>query len=177
LETARGYLALALLSAAVGQDADAKRYYERARDQLVSLREQNPNEPVISRALAESHAQLAQLAATKNRDAAAADLKRAGGIYKQLATEHRSDSRHPIALLETELYSATITGFASGQEHLARVAELNQMLSGNWPSDPAAIYRLACYLTQHEAILSPVSVALEEDDLPELTSRVTDPTD
>jgi hypothetical protein len=141
----------------------------------VALREQNPDEPQIARALAESYAQLARLAAKKDRDAAAADLKRAAAIYKQLGAEQRGDSRHPIALLETELYSATIAGFASGQEHLARVAELNRALSGAWPSEPEAIYRLACYLTQREAILSPAPAALE--DGPESTSRVTDSTD
>jgi serine/threonine protein kinase len=176
LERARGYLALALLSDAVSQADDSRRYYEKARDLLVELREQNPSRPEISRALAETYSQLARLAANKNREAAAEDLKRAAAIHKQLAAEHRGDSRHPIALLETELYSATIAGFASGQAHLARVAELNRALSGAWPSEPEAIYRLACYLTHQEAILSPAS-ALEGADAAEPTSRVTEPTD
>jgi serine/threonine protein kinase/ribosomal protein S27E len=177
LETARGYLALAILSDAVGQDADAQQNYERARDLLLALREQKPNEPQISRALAESYAQLARLATNKNREAAADDLNRAAAIHKQLAAEHRSDKRHPIALLETELDSATIAGFASGQANLARVAELNRALSGNWPSEPDAIYRLACYLTQQEAILSTTPEAIEGENAPEFTSRITDPTD
>jgi hypothetical protein len=175
LQTARGYLALALLADAVGQNDDARQYYAQARDQLVALREQNPGQPQVATALAETYSQLARLAAGDDRHAAAEDLKRAAAIYKQLGAEHRGDSRHPIALLETELYSATITGFDSGQAHLARVAELNRMLAGQWPSEPEAIYRLACYLTQHEAVLSPALAALE--DGPESTPRLTDPTD
>ncbi len=32
--------------------------------------------------------------------------------------------------------------------------EINEALAGNWPNDPDAIYRLACYLTEEEAILA-----------------------
>jgi hypothetical protein len=180
LQTARGYLALALLAEAVGRTDDSRQYYTQARDQLIALREKNPGDPQFARALAEAYSQLARLAAGKDRNAAGEDLKRAAAIYKQLADEHAGDRTHPIALLETELYSATIAGFASGQAHLARVAELNRMLSRQWPSEPEAIYRLACYLTQHDATISAGRVTSDRASAtspPELTSRVTDPTD
>jgi hypothetical protein len=177
LQSARGNIAFAILADAVGHGSEAQLYYELARDQLVTLCKQNPNEPRFAKALAELYSQLARLTATKDRKLAAANLEHAAAIYKKLAAEHDKDPTHSIALLETELYSATIAGFTAGQTHLARVAELNEMLFDKWPSDPEAVYRLACYLTQHEAILSQVPGKPEPSDVPELQSRVTAPTD
>ena len=47
----------------------------------------------------------------------------------------------------------------SRNAHLKRVKEIDQVLSGKWPAEPVALYRLACYLTNEEAILTAPSVA------------------
>jgi hypothetical protein len=172
--TARGYLGLAALAEAAEKTALAQEYYQRARDQLFALREQNPQDPRIARALADCYIQLANLGSRENRGQAASDNDSARSIYKQLALEHQSDAASQIDWLESELQSATLAGFNSGKDQLTRVHEIASLLPNKWPTDPDAIYRLACYLTSKEPVLSEPAAK----EMPEATrAEATPPSD
>jgi hypothetical protein len=173
-QAARAHFAIALMADALGGTADAGEHYEAALNQLAALLEQNPHNPQIARAIAECHSQLARLVAKTNRAKAAENLKNAAAIYEQLAARDASEPTYSIALLENKLISATLTGFVTGQEHLVRAAELSRTLSERWPKDADAIYRLACYLTGREPILSS---PLGSADAAKLTSGITGPSD
>ena len=73
--TARGYLGLGILAEAAGKDSDAIEYYQRARDELVALHSDGPDEPHLARALADCHMRLARLAHDSDPDAAAKNLQ------------------------------------------------------------------------------------------------------
>lgn len=152
-EQARAYLSLAIMADALGQAPEAIENYQHARDQLAQLREQRPEQPQFSRALAECNTDLARLVGDADRSEAAQLFESAREIGQQLATEHKTDPEYQIAWLESELRCATLAGFEPGQEHLSRVAQISRSLSSAWPSDPTAAYRLACYLTEREPIL------------------------
>jgi hypothetical protein len=171
-EAARGYLGLAMLATTVRRDAEARKYYQLARDQLIALRQENPRQLQFSRALGECYIQLARLAAIGDRDQATKDLQSARRIYQQLAKDDK-DARSHIDWLESELASATLSGFASAQEHLARAAEINRMLPRNWPTDPNEVYELACYLSQKEPFLLDPAAA----EAPEASPNTTLPSE
>jgi hypothetical protein len=152
--TARGYLALAALAVGDGRFPEAGRYYQLARDELTALRRDNPEQPSFARALAECHTELARLTADNEHESAAKELAAARAIYQQLAGQYKGDALYQIDWLESELASATMVGFDSGQDYLAGVGEINRALSSKWPTEPDALYDLACYLTQREPILS-----------------------
>jgi hypothetical protein len=153
---ARGYLGLAMMADMAARSPEAIEYYRRTRDHLIALRQQRPQQAPFSRALAECDAALARLTVDSDRDEAAKQLDSAQDIYRQLASENKSDPAYQIEWLEAELSAATLSGFDAGREHLERVAEIHQSLPANWPSDPDAIYRLACFLTRREPVLAPV---------------------
>jgi hypothetical protein len=98
---------------------------------------------------------LASLTHDSDPDASAENLRRAVMIYRQLAKAKADDARYQIDWLEAEMTSALRAGAKAGAPHLTRVQEINRTLSGKWPTDPDALYRLACYLTGSEAILAP----------------------
>jgi serine/threonine protein kinase len=159
--TARGYLGLALLAQEEGLTANACQYYELARDNLTVLRREKPDQARFARALAECHTQLARLVTNDNRENATGkrkqatkDLESARSIYRQVAARNSTDAIYQIDWLESELASATMAGFDSGQPFLSRVGEINSRLPSKWPSEPDALYRLACYLTATEPMLS-----------------------
>jgi hypothetical protein len=85
--------------------------------------------------------------------AASEDLKNAQTIYRQLAIEKKADAQHQIEWLEAELRAAFRETAESRMTHLKRIDEINRTLGDKWPADPAALYRLACYLMQTEPIL------------------------
>jgi hypothetical protein len=134
---------------------DAAKYYRQASDQLIALRQQNPESQRFSLALADCYNELARISVKTDRAAAADYLTKARAAYQQMAAEHKDNANYQIDWLESELTSATLAGFDSAQEHLARIAEIDRSLASNWPSDTAAAYRLACYLTAHEPSLAP----------------------
>ncbi len=154
-QTARGYFGLALLSDATGKRLEAKRYYERARKLLESLRKEKPNELQYASGVAKCDMRLARLEHDSDATAAETHLKNARVIYRQLAAEHRADPTFQIDWLESELISSTASAPEARPDHLQRVQEISDALAGNWPKDPDAIYRLACYLTEDDAILAP----------------------
>jgi hypothetical protein len=156
--TARGFLALAALARTAGKTSLAREYFELARDQLLVLRQANPEQLQFARALAECYTQLAHLNAGENREQAAKDLASARQIYERLAAErvYRGDAASQIAWLESELEFATMIGYDAGAQHLSRVAQIKGRLAEKLPNDPDALYRLACYLSQIEPTLSEV---------------------
>jgi serine/threonine protein kinase/ribosomal protein S27E len=162
-QKARGFLGLALLAGAEGHSSDARRYYQSARDQLMELRRENPNNHKYARALAECNVQLARLTAQDNPDQAEKDLQIARTIYRELAENHQAEATYRLDWLEAELASAMLAGFDSGQEYLTRVSDIDRTLKANWPSDPDALYRLACYLTESEPTLAAQPMAPEQE--------------
>jgi serine/threonine protein kinase len=159
-ETARGYLGLAILAEAVGNTAQASDYYERARDELIKLRQQNADQPILARALADCYMKLARLDHETDRDASLKNLQKAGEIYRELAAEQATDAASQIDWLEAEMTSALRAGSDAGAAHLKTVEEINRTLADKWPTDPGELYRLACYLTQTEPILLPPAAPL-----------------
>jgi hypothetical protein len=147
-----GNLAIAMLADALGQVAVARDCYQRARSELAELRNEKPSATYYARALAECDTKLAQLARNSDFEQAAQHLQTARSIYQELATQH-SDALHQIDLLESEWASSKVKNFDSAQDHLARIAETRRKLPSMWPSDPVALYRLACSLTQNQPIL------------------------
>ena len=157
-KTARGYFGLAALADAVGKSADAKAYYRQARIELDFLRQEKPEQSQYARGVAECDMRLARLEHDTDAEAAEKHLKSARAIYRQLATEHSADPTFQINWLESELISSIATPADSRPDHLRRVQEISSGLAGKWPKDPDAIYRLACYLTQGDDVLSPIIV-------------------
>jgi hypothetical protein len=157
LDQARGALGLAILSDTMSRPADSMKHYQQAHEQLTTLWKENPKQPQIARALAECNTALARLVGDDDRAAAEEYLKDARDICEQLADRHQSDVAYQVELLESELDMAALEGFESGQEHLQRVAEINRSLPAQWPSEPAAVYRLACFLSQREPVLATVA--------------------
>ena len=103
--------------------------------------------------------------------AASAPIGDARAIYRQLATEHRADPTFQIDWLEAELVSSIAATADSRSDHLRRVQEINNALAGKWPKDPDAIYRLACYLTEDDAALSPMVADKTADVAPTTSSN------
>jgi ribosomal protein S27E len=153
MDRARGALGLAILADAMSRPADALKHYEQARDELAELWKQHPEQPQFARALAECYTALARLNGDENRPAAEENFTKARQIHEQLATLNQSDVAYQVELLESELDMATLSGFESGQDHLQRVAEIDRSLPANWPSEPGAVYQLACFLLQREPVL------------------------
>jgi hypothetical protein len=151
---ARGYYSLAALADSSGKPSLAKEYYELAGNELQALAHQQPQDVRYSRALAECYTQLARLSEKSDREQSAKNFESARSIYEQIATDRKPDPARRIDWLESELNSATLAGFDSGQKHLGRADEIKNSLRGKWPKDPNALYRLSCYLTKREPILS-----------------------
>jgi serine/threonine protein kinase len=152
LDLARGYLALAQLAEASGQTSDAIGHYQHGLDQLKLLATKDPGSWQFTLALAECYDDLARLTAKDDRAAAEDYLAKAQDTYRQLAAR-KSDPRYQIDSLETELKAVMLSGTEAGLDHLARIAEISGSLSGKWPTDPAAAYRLASYLVEREPLL------------------------
>lgn len=150
---ARGYLGLGILAETAGRASDASEYYEQARDKLMELHRDNPDKPNYARALADSYMRLARLEHDNDPDESAKLMQSAEAIYRRLANEKRMDAKYQIDWLESEMASALSKGAESGATHLKQVEEINRALGDKWPTDPAGLYRLACYLTQTEPIL------------------------
>jgi serine/threonine protein kinase len=152
--TARGYLGLALMASEADDPAHAKEYYGLARDELVKLRQQQPNEPRIARALAACQTQLAHLTVDDDRTQAAQDFGSARAAYERLATNNKRDLETQIEWLEAELNSEFVPADPAGTENLMRADQIQETLSSQWPKDPNALYRLVCYLTHQAPILA-----------------------
>ena len=60
-----------------------------------------------------------------------------------------------MAWLEAELNCATLVGAEAGLQHLKQVDTIRRSLPASWPSQPAAVYDLACYLAEREPLLAP----------------------
>jgi ribosomal protein S27E len=149
-----GYLALAILADGAGRNAEAKESYENARDHLVVLRERVPQSEQLTRALAECESALARLTIKEDREKAAKHLTNARETYEKLANDRNDDPAAQIELLESQLFSADLAGINGGQEFLDAASDINRSLSTHWPSNPGAIYRLACFLTGREPMLT-----------------------
>jgi hypothetical protein len=173
-DTVRGFWGLAAMADVAGRRQEAREYYELAGDQLFALRREQPEEPRYLRAAAECHLHLARLADDAEEVDVANELRKAREIYMKLAAEEYADAIYQIGWLESEWTSARVSGFDSGQEQLTRVAEIRRSLPGQWPTDPAELYRLACYLSRREPILAEPAAAEVADGASTNTSVPSD---
>ncbi|MEX0613717.1 MAG: protein kinase [Pirellulales bacterium] len=153
-KTARGYLGLAAMAEVLGKSSTAREYFQLARDQLIALLQANPQDPQFARALAECYSRLALLDEKNDRDQAAMNFENARAIYEQLATKHSTHAQFQVDWLESEVKSATLKGAVAAKDRLAGIEEINKALASTWPGDPDEVYRLVCYFTQTEPILS-----------------------
>jgi serine/threonine protein kinase/ribosomal protein S27E len=151
--TARGYLGLAMLADANASPIEAREYYEMARDQLVMLREENPQDVRFNTALAECYSQLARLKVKDDRKEAAANLDAAIEIFRELALQDSAHPMHQVDWLESEMASATIAGFEGGKTHLSQADKIFRSLSTVWPVSPDSVYQLACHLVNRTPTL------------------------
>jgi hypothetical protein len=158
-QTARGYLGLAMLAEALGLAEDARDFYRLAHKALTALQQQHPDRPHFAEALAATSLRLAKLVRGADRAAEADELQKARTGYQQLAAEHRSDPARQIDWLEAEMASAMTAPPDVQNQHLKRVREIQRALSANWPTQPDPLYRLACYLTDEDPLLSPTGGA------------------
>jgi serine/threonine protein kinase len=154
---ASGYLALAMMAEELGKRDLATKYYQSARDSLITLRENNPEDSAVAQALADCYSALGRLETEENRGQATTDFARAREIYEQLADRPATDAKSQVAWLESELKSATLAGFDAGEANLARVEQIHRALSEKWPDDPVTLYRLTCFLIEREPVLTTVS--------------------
>lgn len=147
-EVALRYLAMAKLASALGRTSDASRHFHAAAEALATLQYENPTMTQYSHALAECYTNLAQLTVKSDRNSAKDYLQNGRSIYAQYAKDHLSQALPQIEWLESEWASSKLEDFDSAQEHFNRIEKINKTLPRIWPSDPAGLYRLACYLTQ-----------------------------
>jgi hypothetical protein len=159
--TARGYLGLAFLAEAAEEREMALDYYQQARDTLMELRRQRPNQPQIADAAADCSMRLARLARDSDKASSDSDLQNARALYHGLADEHETDPRYKIESLEAELASALVADPNVRDAQLSRVRDIYATLSADWPSQPDALYRLACFLTNQEPTLPPAANPLD----------------
>jgi hypothetical protein len=122
--------------------------------------------------LAQCYTRLARIAVDGDRDKAAEQYELARAIYEQLATNYGSQPEYQVDWLESELAAASVADDESAEAYMARVVELDRVLPTIWPSDPDGLYRLACYLTSTEPILS-VSAATKSSDSRRSRANVT----
>lgn len=154
-DTARGYLALAVLADTAKKNSAAVGFYRQARDQVAALLQENPQDRQLSRALAVCCTELARLKTDAgDRESAARDLEQAKEIYGRLSRQDATNAMYQLALREIELRSTMLKGLTIAKEHLALAGQVNSALPRTWPGDPSGIYRLACHLTDQEPILS-----------------------
>lgn len=151
---ARGYLALAMMAAAMDNRAQAAEYYGLARDELLELVKQHPDDASYARAIGACQTQLASLNKDGDQAQVAKDYDTARRTFASLAADHKGDAVSQIELLEAELNSAVASGFESGQQSLLQVDRIKDVLRGQWPSEPAALYQLACFLTRQDPMLT-----------------------
>jgi hypothetical protein len=156
--TARGYMALATMAEAVGNRSLESEYYKSARDTLVALKKQKPDQPQYASALAECYTQIANLSTKDDRIQAAKDYEAARTIYEQLAANQRLAAMPQIDWLEAEIKSAMLADPDAVKEHLTRVEQIKRTLPASATSDPNALYELAYYLTERPPILSQSTV-------------------
>jgi hypothetical protein len=169
-ESARGYLGLAVLAQAADRSTEAREYYELARDQLIALHREHPEQSKWTQSLAECYFRLAELRQPIDPAAATKDWQLGLALSRRLGTAHRTDPERQIRWLEAELNGAMRTEGASRDAHLKRVSEINRSLPENWPTAPDSLYRLACYLTKQEPIL----LSTESNDSGTATEAVSD---
>ncbi|MGI9457806.1 MAG: serine/threonine-protein kinase [Aeoliella sp.] len=157
-DQARSALGLAIIAEAIGRKEEATALNEEARERLQLLRQQSPDEPQLIRALAECDTALARLKSSPDgagdRATAFEHIQIARAAYERLAAQNSSDISRQVEWLESELSSATLAGFEPGLEHLKNVADIYRSMPNQLPSNPTALYRLACFLTQREPILA-----------------------
>jgi serine/threonine protein kinase len=156
-EAACGYIGLAIMADATGQQSDAIGFYTNAINSLQQLVQQHPDQLELPRALAESYRSLARLVASEDRAAAKKYFKKASTVYQNLANAHQDDLGFQIAWMESELDHAKLAGFAAGQRNLKRVDNINQTLLNKWPGDAIATYELACFLVERDPFLAPLA--------------------
>jgi hypothetical protein len=152
--TARGYLALAAMADEANDGSSAKEFYGLARDELLKLRQQKPNEPRIARALAACQTQLAHLNVDDDRTQAAKYFDTARAALKELAADDNRNLETQIEWLEAELNSELVPANSSDAQSLLRAGQIQKTLSSQWPADPDALYRLVCYLAHQTPILA-----------------------
>jgi eukaryotic-like serine/threonine-protein kinase len=157
-DEALGELGLAILADDLGQTSDAIEHYEKGRDRLKAMSEDAPQRSELARALAGCETALARLIGDKDRAAAAKHLESAREIHRRLAIDHAKTASFQIEWLESELDGAALVGFEGGSDRLTQAARIDQSLPARWPSKPAGIYRLACFLTEKEPILASAGV-------------------
>jgi serine/threonine protein kinase/ribosomal protein S27E len=150
---ARGYTALASMAESVENEKLASEYYQLARDALISLQTQNPEQPRFARALAQIEGRIADLHANEDRDQASRSSDHARTIFQQLATKQKPDAVSQIEWFESELNSAVLAGYEASKQHLVRADQIKRSLVSRWPSDPDAVYRLTCFLRREEPVL------------------------
>jgi hypothetical protein len=159
------------MAAAVDDRAQAAEYYELARDELEKLSKQFPDDLSYARALGACQAQLANLATDGDQSQVVKSYDAARRTFESLATHQKDDTQSQIEWLEAELNSATASGYASGQQRLQQADRIKETLHGQWPTDPTALYQLACFLTGEDVVLTGATA-----ESPAAESRATNPT-
>ena len=148
-------LGLALMADEVGQKSAAIGHFGRARDELKTLSDADPQRIDLARALAQCETALARLSDESDHATATAHFEAARAIFRRLAKEHPKTASYQIEWLESELNCAAMAGFDKSIAELKQVASINQLLPTQWPTTPADVYRLACLLAGSEPTLAP----------------------
>ena len=151
----RGLMSLAMVADAANKPEEAARYYESAKVQLAALRQQDPRNLPIGRALAKCSFELARLTVDSDRAEATKLVEASRSLRQEIAALPRADASDQVAWLESELYCAELVGNEpESLKHLTRAARINGQLESLWPKSPAEVYRLACSLTNSDPILA-----------------------
>jgi len=158
VDRARGELGLAIMADMMNRTDEAISHYQLALAQLEVIQKQDPQQLHIVRAMADCYSALARLAGDHDRAAALEYLTNARALYRHLADVHEDNASYKVELLESELESAILAGFEAGKQHLQRVAEIHQTVQEKLPIEPDQAYRLACFLSQREPVLTATAV-------------------
>ena len=100
-------------------------------------------------------------------------LRHARRTYESIAADRKGDIESQVEWLEAELKSGVAEGYESGKQHLFQADRIKNAVTAQWPIDPTALYRLVCFLTHQDPVLSESTEhhAVPENPTPNQTSR------
>lgn len=148
-QKARGQLGFAYLLAAVNSSDAAKLHLTSAIDALQTLVREDPLNPAWQLGLAECHRMLVALHTTDN---APPNIVRAANSH---AGWHGRDPES-ADVLRAKSALATIQRLIDKKEPnpKERISALRDELLSAWPTDLDGLYEVACFLTDHDRVLT-----------------------
>ncbi len=142
---AQRLLALATLLQGVDQYEAATRALLKASERLAPIVART-NHVDATLAMADCYDRLSLLTSGGNREESLVWLRKSLELRRALAEKQLADPRVQAVRLDAELRTAMAVGFKKATDQLADATKLNKRMSSLWPTSPAEVYSLACFL-------------------------------